>query len=64
MRAAIGTLALTFRGASGACEVLFEFPARARTKSLAQGSAPTGDPQQVLEVNRMVAALQPEGSAA
>ncbi len=61
--AAVGTLMRKFRGGPGAYEGLFEL-LESTYRSLAQGIAPPVTTQQVLEVNRLVAALKPEGSAA
>ena len=62
-KAAVGTLMRKFRGGPGAYEGLFELLG-STYRSLAQGSAPPVTIQQVLEVNRLVAALKPAGSAA
>jgi predicted dehydrogenase len=61
--AAVGTLMRKFRGGPGAYEGLFELLG-CTYRSLAQGSAPPVTIQQVLEVNRLVAALKPEWSDA
>ena len=60
-RAAVGTLARKFRGGPGAYEGLYELLARTY-RALADGSALPIPPQQVLDVNRLVAALKPEGN--
>lgn len=62
-RAAVATLMRKFRGGPGGYEGLFELLARTY-RALADGSALPVDSQRVLEVNRLVAALKPEGSAA
>jgi predicted dehydrogenase len=59
-RAAASTLLRKFRGGPGAYEGLHELLARAY-RAFAEGSALPVSPQQVLEVNRLVAALEPEG---
>jgi len=59
-RAALGGLARKFRAGPGAYEGLFELLARAY-RSFADGSPPPVRPAQVLEVNRLVAALKPDG---
>ena len=59
-RAAVGSLLRKLRGGPGAYEGLFELLGRTY-RALAEGSAvPVGEPQ-VLEVNRLVADLKPEG---
>jgi predicted dehydrogenase len=62
-RAAVGTLARKFRGGPGAYEGLFELVGRTY-HALAQGAPPPVTIEDVLDVNRLVAALKPEGSAA
>ncbi len=59
-RAAIGSLLRKFGGGPGAYEGLWELLARAY-RALADGSALPVPAQLVLEVNRLVAALNPEG---
>ena len=61
-RSAIGGLVRKFRGGPGAYEGLFELLARTY-RSLAEGSAPPVTGTQVLEVNRLVDALKPQGHA-
>ncbi len=61
-RAAIGGLVGKFRGGPGAYEGLFELLGRTY-RSLATGSPPPVATQQVLDVNRLVEALKPEGQA-
>lgn len=59
-RAAIGSLVRKFRGGPGPYEGLFELVGRTY-RALADGSALPIVEQQVLEVNRLVTALKPEG---
>jgi predicted dehydrogenase len=61
-RAAVGTLWRKFRGGPGAYEGLFELLGRTY-RALAEGSTLPIPAEQVLEVNRLVAALKPEGQA-
>jgi hypothetical protein len=60
-RAAMGTLMRKFRGGPGAYEGLHDLLARTY-RALADGSTLPVPPQQVLEVNRLVAALKPGGA--
>jgi len=62
-RAALGTLLQKFSGGPGTYEGLFRVLARTY-QSLADGSTLPIPAQQVLEVNRLIAALKPEGSGA
>jgi len=62
-RAAIGTLMRKFRGGPGTYEGLFELLGLTY-RSLIEGSAPPVTVEQVLAVNRLVAALMPDGGAA
>ncbi len=62
-RAALGTLLQKFSGGPGTYEGLFRVLARTY-QSLADGSTLPIPAQQVLEVNRLIAALRPEGSGA
>lgn len=59
-RAAIGNFLRKFSGGPGAYDGLWEFLTRTY-KALADGSALPVPEQQVLEVNRLVEALKPEG---
>lgn len=59
-RAAVGSLLRKFTGGPGAYEGLFELLGRTY-RALAEGSALPVPAQHVLEVNRLVAALKPEG---
>lgn len=62
-QAARGTLLRKFKGGPGTYEGLFELLARTY-RSLGDGTPLPVTPQQVLEVNQLVEALKPEGSAA
>ena len=62
-QAARGTLLRKFKGGPGTYEGLFELLARTY-RALSEGSAPPITARQVVEVNRLVDALKPEGSAA